>query len=264
MRRLAFLALALLWGTTWAAGGLHTEEVTYDADGTALEGFLAYDADLDVAQRPGVLVVHEWWGHNEYVRRRARMLAELGYTALALDMYGKGRQARHPDEAGEMASQVRRNLDLATRRFEAALELLRGHGTTDPTDMAAIGYCFGGGIVLEMARAGVELDAVASFHGTLAPRQPARPGAVNAQVLVLHGADDPFVSDEQVAQFKAEMERAGVDYRFISYEGAKHAFTNPRADEYAEEFDLPLAYDAEADRKSWAELTRFLEQVFRD
>lgn len=243
------------------APDIRGEEVTYRAGGTTLEGYIAWDAAKQGA-RPGVIVVHEWWGHNEYVRRRARMLAEEGYTALALDMYGDGKEAKHPDDAKKFMMETISNADVAKARFEAAYELLQKHETTDPSKMAAIGYCFGGAVVLHMARAGVDLDGVASFHGNLATEAPAKPGVVKANVLVLHGAADPFVPAEQVEAFKKEMDAAGVDYTFIEYPGAVHAFTNPSATEYGKKFDLPLAYDETADTQSWAELQRFLQDLF--
>lgn len=257
---LAILALVCLpLGLQAAVIG---EEVTYHSGDTALKGYLAYD-DQVRGKRPGVLIVHEWWGHNDYVRKRARMLAALGYTALALDMYGDGKQANHPDDAGKFATEVRSNMPEAEQRFRAALALLRIHPTVDATKVAAIGYCFGGGIVLEMARRGVDLAGVVSFHGSLGTASPAKKGEVKAKVLVLNGADDPFTKPEQIAAFKKEMEDAGVDYRFINYPGAKHAFTNPDADRLGKEFGMPLAYNAEADKQSWAEMQDFFKKLFK-
>lgn len=237
------------------------EEVSYRSGATTLKGYIAYD-DAIAGKRPGVLVVHEWWGHNEYARIRAEMLAQEGYTALAVDMYGDGKQAGHPDDAGKFAAAVRSNMEQAEARFLAAMDLLKGHGTVDPQQIAAIGYCFGGGIVLEMARRGVELDGVASFHGSLGTASPARQGKVKAELLVMNGADDPFVKAEQIDAFKQEMQRAGVHYRFINYPGAKHSFTNPQASHFGEKFGLPLAYNEQADKQSWAELMRFFDRIF--
>lgn len=245
------------------AGDIHGEEVTYSVDGTTLKGYLAYDAGKQ-GRRPGVLVVHEWWGQNDYVRRRARMLAELGYTALALDMYGDGKTATHPADAGKFAGEVRAHMDEAVRRFEAARKLLQSHPTTDPAHIAAIGYCFGGGIVLEMARRGIDLDAVASFHGSLGTDTPAEKGKVVARVMVFHGADDPFTSPEVLAAFKQEMADAGVDLHFVAYPGAVHAFTNPAATENGKKFNLPLAYDEAADEDSWKQLQEGLKAAFSD
>lgn len=238
------------------------EEVTYQAGETTLRGYIAWDGTKKEA-RPGVLVVHEWWGHNDYVRRRARMLAEQGYTALAVDMYGDGKQADHPEDAKKFMMEAISRAEVAKRRFDAAHELLKNHPTTDPSKIAAIGYCFGGGVVLHMARLGADLDGVASFHGNLATETPAQPGAVKADILVLHGADDPLVPAEQLESFEKEMDAAGASYQIIVYPGALHAFTNPAATENGKKFGLPLAYNEEADEKSWGELLRFLERVFQ-
>ncbi len=212
--------------------------VTYSADGVAMKGYLAYDKSI-TGKRPGVLVVHEWWGLNDYARKRARMLAAMGYTALAVDMYGGGKQAMHPDDAGKFSSELMKNFDTAKARFMAALDFLKKQKTVDPERIAAIGYCFGGGIVLNMARQGVDLKGVASFHGGLAAVTPAKPGMIKARILVLHGADDKFTTPEQVEAFKQEMKTAGADYQFISYPGAMHSFTNPEADRVREEIQDP-------------------------
>lgn len=241
-------------------GELHTETIEYSDDGTTLQGYLAYDSAVE-GPRPGVLVVHEWWGHNDYARRRARELAELGYTAFALDMYGKGKVTEHPDEAQAFMKKVNENRELMKRRFNAALGLLRGRDGVDGERIAAIGYCFGGGVVLNMARAGADLEAVASFHGTIPTDNPPDEGEVQAEVLVLNGGADPFVKDEQLETFREQMGAAGADFRIVSYPGVKHSFTNPAADEHAEEHDLPLAYDAEADRKSWNEMKALFERT---
>lgn len=262
MKDTAGILMILLSGLLSACATLHTEEIKYSANGQTLKGYIAYDKKIQ-EKRPGVLVVHEWWGHNEYVRKRARMLAKMGYTAFALDMYGDGKQAAHPEEAGQFAEEVRRNQDEAKRRFMAAVNLLRSHDTVRPDQIAAIGYCFGGGVVLHMARVGADLVGVVSFHGSLATDSPAQPGAVKARVLVLHGADDPFIPPEQVEQFKQEMENAGVDYQFVAYPGVKHSFTNPEADRYAKEFNMPVKYDKEADRQSWSEMQAFFRSLFK-
>ena len=243
-----------------AFAAVETHSVTYYATQT-LKGFLAYDRDLK-HQRPGILIVHEWWGQNDYVRRRARMLAELGYTALAIDMYGEGRQADHPEEAGKFAAKVLQNLPLGKARFQAALDLLREHPTTDPRRIAAIGYCFGGAVVLQMARVGADLQAVVSFHGALSTEQPAQTGAVKARILVCHGAEDTLITQNHIEQFHKEMKTAGADYQFLIYPNARHSFTNPAADVYAQRFGLPLGYNAAADRQSWAEMLTFLENSF--
>ncbi len=254
------LILAML-GTGNAEPKIQAKTVEYNAQGVVLKGYLAYDENIK-EKRPGVLVVHEWWGLNDYARKRARMLAEWGYTALAVDMYGDGKVATHPDEAGKFSSAVMKNFDLAEARFMAAVDFLKQQPTVDPARMAAIGYCFGGGVVLNMARQGADLKGVVSFHGSLTAVKPAQSGSVKAKILVLHGADDQFTPPEQIETFKQEMKSAGVDFQFISYPGAMHSFTNPEADTYGKKFNLPLAYNADADKKSWAELEKFLGKIF--
>jgi len=261
MRQLGAMILALLL-TTSAFAEVVGKEVAYQAGDTMLRGYLATDSTR-TGKRPGVLVVHEWWGHNEYARKRARMLAELGYTALAVDMYGDGKTADHPDNAGKFAGEVRNNMPVAEVRFKAAMKLLQSQPGVEGDEIAAIGYCFGGGVVLEMARRGLELKGVASFHGSLGTTEPAQPGKVKAKVLVLNGDDDPFVKPEQIVALKQEMSAAGVDFKFIGYPGAKHSFTNPDADSFGQKFNLPLEYNAEADRQSWLELQNFFARIFR-
>lgn len=244
-----------------AQAAVQGREVSYRADGTTLKGYLAWD-DAIQGRRPAVLVVHEWWGHNAYVRKRAEMLAGLGYTALAVDMYGDGKQANHPDEAGKFAAEVSKNMPLAKARFEAGMRLLRQQQTVDATRIAAFGYCFGGGVVLNMARSGEDLKGVASFHGSLATDHPAQPGKVKARIISFTGEADPMIPADAVAAFRKEMESAGANFRVITYPGAKHSFTNPDADELGRRFNLPLAYDAAADRDSWQQATAFLREVF--
>lgn len=244
-----------------AAPNIQTQEVSYEAGDTTLDGYIAWDANKK-GPRPGILVVHQWWGHGDYVRRRARMLAELGYTALALDMYGGGKYASHPDDAMKFMNETISNIDVAKERFGAAYEVLKKHGTTNPNDIAAIGYCFGGGVVLHMARFGYDLDGVVSFHGTLATAAPAKKGDVRGKLLVLHGAADPMVPPEQVVAFKQEMDAAEIDYTFIAYPDAKHAFTDEAATENGKKHKLPLEYNAKADQQSWAEMSKFLAELF--
>jgi dienelactone hydrolase len=244
-----------------AAAAVVSKPVTYHAGGMTFKGYLAYD-DAISGKRPGVLVVHEWWGLNDYARKRAEMLAAQGYTALAVDMYGGGRQASHPEDAARFSGEVKKNMGAATLRFIAADNFLKSQPTVNPNQISAIGYCFGGGIVLEMARRGVDLDLVASFHGSLGTDLPAEPGDIKTRVLVYNGADDPFVKPEQIQAFKDEMNQAGVDYSFTSYPGAKHSFTNPGADKFGKEFNLPLAYNKQADEKSWNSLLQELKQIY--
>lgn len=261
LRSLAAISLSLASLPVSSFGDVTGKEVSYSAGDTTLKGYLAFD-DAKSGKRPGVLVVHEWWGHNDYARRRAEMLAELGYVALAVDMYGDGKTADHPKDAGAFAGAVMKNIETGEERFEAALEFLKAQEQCDPKQIAAIGYCFGGSIALHMARIGMDLDAVASFHGNLSPKAEAEEGKVKARVLVCHGADDSFIPQEQVDDFHREMNDAGIDYRFESYPGAVHGFTNPGATELGEKFGINLAYDKKADQKSWNALKKLLKEVF--
>jgi len=253
-------ALILLLAGLSAQAAVIGQEVSYQAGDTVMKGYLAWD-DAVQGKRPGILVVHEWWGHNAYVRRRAEMLAALGYTALAVDMYGDGKTAAHPEDAGKFSGAVRKDLPLMKARFEAARRFLDEQPTVDPDRTAAIGYCFGGSVVLEMARTGEDLDGVVSFHGSLGGLGPVT-GEIKARVLVANGADDPFVTAEQIKVFKQDMDAAGANYSFINYPGAKHSFTNPDADKYGEQFGLPLAYNAAADEASWQAMQDFFNLIF--
>ncbi len=235
------------------------QEVSYSADGIEMKGYMAYDANKE-GKRPGILVVHEWWGHNEYVRKRADMLAEMGYVAIAVDMYGDGKQAGHPEDAGKFATAVFQNFEGATARFSKAIEILKANPQVDADKIAAIGYCFGGGVVLNMARQGMDLDGVVSFHGSLNAVTPIND--VKAKILVCNGEADPFVKAEQIEAFKKEMDDAKVSYQFINYKDAVHAFTNPDATAMGEKFSLPLAYQEAADKESWEAMKTFFAQIF--
>ncbi len=253
---ISLLASSSVWAKVTA------REVEYRAGDTVLKGYLAENRSLK-GKQPAVLVVHEWWGHNEYARKRARMLAELGYVALAVDMFGDGKTARHPEDAGKFASEAMKNKETGEARFNAALGYIRQQPGVDPERIAAVGYCFGGGVVLHMARQGADLKGVASFHGSLATDAPAQPGRVKARVLVFNGEADKMIPPEQVAAFKEEMTKAGAKFRYVGYPGVMHSFTNPDADSYAKKFSLPLAYDKKADMNSWSELTKFLKEIFK-
>src|SRR5487761_2131389 len=248
-RSLYFIGLMLVAAAAQAA--VQGKEVSYEADGTKLKGYVAYD-DAVKGKRPGVLVVHEWWGLNDYARERARMLAKQGYTALALDMYGNGKMAHHPDDAQKFSSEVSQNEALARARFEAALALLKQQKTVDADNIGAIGYCFGGSVALNMARLGEPLKVVESFHGGLKTSHPAEPGVVKARIASFTGEADPFLPAEQVAAFRQEMEKAGVTPLVVTYPGAMHSFTSPEADKLGKEFNLPMAYNADADKDSWS------------
>lgn len=254
------IALFLLF-SSWARAELITEEIHYEVDGEPFTGYLAYDDGIE-GERPGILLVHEWWGHNHYVRQRAELLARRGYTAFALDMYGSGKQADHPEQANEFMEAVMANIDSAERRFRVAHNILREHPSVTAEQTAAFGYCFGGAVVLHMARQGDDLDAVISYHGMLGTESPAAEGDVTAKVQVFTGGADPMVPAQQVEAFEQEMRSAGVDYEVHVYPRAVHGFTNPDADEKGAEFDMPLAYNAEADADSWRKTLRFLDAAF--
>ena len=206
---------------------IKTEEVTYTVGDTTCKGHVAWDGSAG-EPRAGVLVVHEWWGLNDYIRGRARMLAELGYVALAADMYGDGQTAGDPDGAGALMNAVLSDMDAGTARFKAAYDALAGHPAADADRMAAIGYCFGGAMVLHGARIGMDLKGVVSFHGSLGSFHKPAQGEVKARVLVCHGAADTLVSGEEIANIEQEMADAGADYRFVAYDGALHASPTPR------------------------------------
>lgn len=260
MKRSGIL-IALLLASTAAQAALREQTVQYSSGGTPLKGYLVWDDAID-GKRPGVLVVHEFWGLNDYARSRARQLAQLGYTALALDMYGDGKATTHPTEAQGFMKSVMSRADVMKKRFVAAEAVLQQEDTVDPDQIAAIGYCFGGYVVLQMAREGVPLKAVASFHGLLNTETPAQPNVVTAKVAAFNGEDDPMVSAQAVESFKQEMQNAGVTYQFVNYPGAKHGFTNPEADAIAQQFSLPVAYNADADKDSWQKLQQLLAVAF--
>ena len=256
--RVLAIAAALLALTTGVSAAVRTKAVEYRQGDTVLQGFFAWD-DAAEGRRPGVLVVHEWWGHNEHARNQAKRLAQAGYVGFALDMYGKGKVATHPKDAEAFMTEATKDPAVMTARFNAALEQLKRNPHVDPDQIAAIGYCFGGGVVLGMARSGADLDAVATFHGHLATKTPAEKGRIKARILVLTGADDPMIPPQQVEAFKSEMTAAGAKFEVISYPGAKHSFTNPQADKTGMD---GLAYNADADAKSWAALLDLFHQVF--
>ncbi len=254
---IALLAVLTLALGSPAVAAVRSETVEYEVDGTRLVGHLVWD-DSATGQRPGVLVVHEWWGLNDHARAQAERLAKAGYVALAVDMYGDGKTTVHPEEAGQWAGAFGSNPELARGRFLAARDLLIAQESVDPERIAAIGYCFGGSVVLGMAEAGVDLDAVVSFHGSL-PTGAVEEGAVKAKVLVNHGAADPLVTAEQIQAFQAAMTQAGADWQMNIYGGAMHSFTNRAADGSV----MPmLMYDETADRRSWRAMLDLFDEVF--
>lgn len=254
-----FLAAAMCLGPSApAAAKVITRTVEYTEDGTTLEGFLAYD-DAVTGKRPGVLVVHQWMGLTDNERMRAKMLAEMGYVAFAADVYGKGVRPQNREEAAAEAGRYYGDRALWRARVAAGLATLKGQELVDTSRVAAIGYCFGGGAVLELARSGADVAGVVSFHGSLGTPNPDDARNVRGRILVCHGSVDPYVKPEEVAGFLAEMEAARVDYQFIRYAGAVHAFTQKGA---GDDPSQGAAYNANADRRSWQHMKDFFAEIF--
>ncbi len=238
-----------------------TSTLEYQVGENTHKAYLAKDESI-TSPRPGIIIVHEWWGVNEHVQKRAHMLAELGYVALAIDMYGGGRVAENPDEAGGLMNDVLADMEKGTEALAAGYQLLLDQTSVDSNKTAAIGYCFGGAMVLHMARTGMPLSAVASFHGALGSFHTAEPGSIRARILVAHGGDDSMVTMDDLAGFKIEMDTAQADYETIVYDGAKHGFTNPQADINAQKYSLDLGYQAAADEATWAAMKGLFDSVF--
>jgi dienelactone hydrolase len=241
-----------------AGPDIRTRDVAYQQGETPLTGFIAWDS-ARTTRRPGVIIVHEWWGHNEHARSQARRLADAGYVGFALDMYGGGKSTTHPDSAQAFMTAAASDPAVMNARLQAAISQLKSDPAVDSTRIAAIGYCFGGMVVLSAARAGADFDAVASFHGAIPQPAPVDSGAVRARVLILTGGADPMVPPAQVDAFASAMRGAGASVEVVTFPGALHGFTNPRADSVGMD---ALKYDSEADQQSWAALLRLLGEVF--
>jgi dienelactone hydrolase len=234
--------------------------VNYSTGGVNMIGYIAYDSNKE-GKRPGILVVPEWWGLNDYPKMRARKLAELGYFAMAIDMYGDGKVADNPTDAGKMSGQFYQNLQMTKERFDAALQKLKTYEQVDTNNIAAIGYCFGGGVVLNAARMGEDLNGVVSFHGNLIGA-PARKDLLKAKILVCQGGDDQFTLKD-VPAFKKQMDSIGGDYTFKEYPNATHAFTNPVSTATGEKFNMPIKYNGAADTASWNDMKDFFAKIFK-
>jgi dienelactone hydrolase len=243
------------------ASEITVQEVAYKAGDSELKGYLAYPTGF-AEKRPGVLVVHEWWGLNDYARSRARQLAGLGYVAFAADLYGGGKSTDHPEDAKAMMTALMSNPQEAVARFEAAKNVLASDPHVDPSRLAAIGYCMGGAAVLQAMRRGDDFDAVASFHGNYATQAPLQRGVYKGRVFIAHGAEDGFSTPEQVGAIQKELADAEAKWEFVAYPGAKHGFTNPQATEAGQKSGLPLAYDEAADKQSWDKLQQVLSEAF--
>ncbi len=244
-------------------GNIVTEEITYSAGGVTMKGHLAHDTD-QAGPRPGVLVVHEWWGRTEYARDRAEQLAGLGYVGMALDLYGEAREAANPEEASQLMTALIEDMDTTRLRFGAALQALKDHEAVDASRTAAIGFCFGGGVVTHMARAGATLDAVASFHGSLGLAVTDGPDHVDCRIAAYHGEPDKLVADEDVAAFEAEMQSIGAHYYLVQLPGALHGFSNPAATGNGQKYGLPLAYSELAETTAWSHMRLMFRDVFGD
>lgn len=262
MKKILFAVVLSFFFNLEAHAMVQFKDITYKVDGSEYTGYLVFDDEIS-GKRPGILVVHDWWGHSDYARQRANMLAKLGYTAFALDMYGTGKFAKHPDDAKKFMTAAIGQLPEAEKRFKAAYEVLSKHPTVDTRKIAAIGYCMGGGIVIHMGRTGVvDLKAVISYHGALgfSNQAPAKPNKV--KVLAFTGGADPLVPKEEVQTFVDVMTASGIEYELKSFPGVKHGFTSTEADINGKKFGLPLAYSKAADEDSWRRTQTFLKQIF--
>jgi dienelactone hydrolase len=258
MRTVILPALVLLGGATAAPAAVNVQTVKYTHGGVTFQGHLAWD-DAVKGKRPGVLVVHEWWGLNDYAKKRAEQLAKLGYVAFACDMYGNGKVTTHPQEAGQMAGEVRKNLDTWVGRAKASLKILQDHKLVDGKKLAAIGYCFGGSTSLQLAFSGAPLAAVVSFHGALPVPTEDQVKAIKARILICHGALDSFIPEATIQKVRAALDGGKADYQMVYYGGAYHSFTVPDADKASVK---GLSYNAAADRRSWAEMRRLFREAF--
>jgi dienelactone hydrolase len=258
-RSLMILASLVLLGSV-AQGAVVTKTISYRQNGVDLQGYLAFDNSVK-GKRPGVLVVHEWWGLNDYARHRAEQLAALGYVAFALDMYGKNKVTKHPDQAKEFMTQVTKNINTWQQRALAGLNVLRNQPNTDPNRIAAIGYCFGGSTVQQLAYSGANIRGIVSFHGSLLPPPSSATQHIKTKFLICDGAADPFNKPEKIPAYILAMDASGIDWRMIVFGHAKHGFTNPDADKYG----MPqVSYNRPADLRSWQAMKQFFNEIFSD
>jgi dienelactone hydrolase len=282
----SFFVIASIFTGTWNGsimqnfrGGINNctkepkwteENITYYGDGVLMKGYLVYDQNI-AAKRPAVLVVHEWWGLTDYPKFRARELAKLGYVAMAVDIYGNGKIADNPDSAGQFAMRFYQNPIEAKARLDAAIDKLKTYPQVDTSNIAAIGYCFGGSLLLNAARQGINLKGVVSFHGSPIGSFHGNPSGgtalikelLKSKILVCHGAIDPYVPKKDVDQFKKQMDSIGAPYVLKVYEGATHAFTNPQSTGLGKKFNLPIAYNGSADTASWKDMQIFFHALFK-
>ena len=260
MRYVALLIAGLSFLSP-AQAEISTKTVEYQDNGVTLQGFIAWDTERsgDGKLAPGVLVVHQWMGLTDYERQRCQQLAELGYIAFALDIYGKGVRPANPQEAAKMSSVYKTDRALYRRRLNLGLEQLRGQAGVAQDRIAAIGYCFGGTGVLELARSGADMVGAVSFHGGLDSPTPADGKNIKAKLLLCHGADDPFVPAADIDAMKSELNAANVDWQMIYYSGAVHSFTQPMA---GSDNSRGAAYNERADKRSWQAMQTFFQEIF--
>jgi len=240
---------------------MKSEVIDYTVNGDSFRGYLAWDENIG-EKRPGIILVHEWWGHNAFVRQQAEELAEQGYSAFAIDMFGTGKQTDDPVEAQKFHDEALKSPVVLEARFRTALSLLQQHSSVDPHRIAAQGYCFGGGVVLTMARLGLELRGAVSFHGALTSDVTAEKGKIQAEIQVYTGGADAMIPPQQVGDFVKEIQEAGAKLTLVSYPGVKHGFTNPIATERGEKFGLPLAYNQAAALDSRQGALDFYQKIF--
>ena len=274
LKTLSFLWLTLMVLSSTAQDSakfnLHEEVIAYQGDSTTMIGFVVFDRTVH-KKRPIVLVVPEWWGLTDYTKTRARQLAKLGYLAMAVDIYGQGKQANNPDSAAKYAMIYYMDPAKAKRRLDAAVSLLKNYPQADSLNTAAIGYCFGGSLLLNAARLGENLKAVVSFHGSpigsfhgnTAAGSPLRKELLHAKILVCHGAADKYVPQKDIDLFRHQMDSVGISYTIKIYDSASHAFTNPASTELGIKFNMPIAYNKKADLASWEEMKSFLTDIFK-
>jgi dienelactone hydrolase len=252
-------ALSALILVAPASAAVKSKIVNYEYDGVKLTGYLAWD-DAKSGKRPGVLVVHEIWGLNDYAKQRAEKLAALGYVAFACDMFGDGKTSTHPDDAMKMGAEVRKNVETWRGRANIALKVLRDHELVDSTKLAAIGYCFGGATIMQLAYTGADLKAIVSFHGGIQPPTAEQAGAIKCKVMICHGAEDPLIPESSMQGIRKALDEAKVDYEMIYYGGAVHSFTVPHSDQAGIK---GVAYNEAADRRSWRDMQLLFQEVFK-